>query len=294
MVVYHRRLPKFEYLVPKSMARAFFLLGLYKGNAKVIAGGTDLIPKLKRRETKTPEYIIDLKGIRGLDYIEYDIKDGLRIGPLATIHAIESSQVIKDKFSVLYEAAQSMASIQVRNRATLAGNICNAVPSADTAPALMTLDARLVLLSSDGERRVNIGEFFTGPNTTILATDEILGEIRIPTPSAQSRGKYIKLSPRSAMDLAVAGVAVMVTSDCGTCNDIKIALGAVAPTPMRAVKAENYIKGRSLTPEAIEKTAEIAGTECRPITDHRASKEYRCEMVKVLTKRAITQAIGDL
>jgi carbon-monoxide dehydrogenase medium subunit len=291
MVTFHRRLPKFDYLKPKTINEALALLSEHKGKAKLIAGGTDLVPKLKRREIESPEYLIDLKNIPDLDYIEYDWESGLKIGPLTTIHSLEASPVVKEKFSVLFDAVQSMASVQVRNKGTLAGNICNAVPSADTAPALLTLEAKLKLAGPKSERTVNIEEFFTGPSETVL-NGEILREIHIPSLPSNGRGKYLKLTPRSSMDLAIVGVAAVIIVDCGVCNDIRIALGAVAPTPMRARVAEGILRGQKLTRELIDEAAKHASRECRPINDHRASAEYRCEMVRVLTKRAIEQAIS--
>jgi carbon-monoxide dehydrogenase medium subunit len=290
MVVYHRRLPRFEYLVPQTVAEALSLLSRYKGKAKVIAGGTDVIPKLKRRETKAPEYIIDLKGLAGLDYIKYGEAKGLALGALVTIHAVETSPIIQQKFNVLFQAAQSMASAQVRNRGTIAGNICNAVPSADTAPALLTLEAKLKLVSQKTERIVNIEDFFTGPNETVLTDAEILQEIQVPNLTPNSRGVYLKLTPRRAMDLAIVGVAVLVILDGASCKDIRIALGAVAPTPIRAKQAEATIRGQRFSDTLVERAAEIAAAESSPIDDHRASAEYRREMVKVLTRRAIQQA----
>jgi carbon-monoxide dehydrogenase medium subunit len=293
MVVYHRRLPRFEYLAPRTVAEALSLLSRYKGKAKVIAGGTDVIPKLKRRETKAPEYIIDLKGLAGLDYIKYGEAKGLALGALVTIHAVETSPIIQQKFNILFQAAQSMASAQVRDRGTIAGNICNAVPSADTAPALLTLEAKLKLVSQKTERIVNIEDFFTGPNETVLTDAEILQEIQIPTPPPKNKGVYLKLTPRRAMDLAIVGVAVLVIPDGASGKDIRIALGAVAPTPIRAKQAEATIRGQRLSGKLIERAAEIAAAESSPIDDHRASAEYRREMVKVLTKRAINQAVSQ-
>jgi CO/xanthine dehydrogenase FAD-binding subunit len=292
MVTFYRRLPKFDYLAPNTIDEALSTLSQYKGRAKVMAGGTDILPKLKEREIKAPEYIIDLKGIPDLDYIKYDEVGGLSIGALATIHAVETSPIIQERFGVLFQAAESMASTQVRNRGTLAGNLCNAVPSADTAPALLTLEASLKLISQKGERTVNVKDFFTGPNETVLTDEEILREIHVPNLPPRSRGRYLKLTPRRSMDLAVVGVAVVVVAEDGICNDIRIALGAVAPTPIRARQAENMIRGQKLSDEVIEGAARIAAEECRPISDHRASAEYRTEMVKVLTKRAIQQAIS--
>jgi len=290
VVTFYRRLPKFNYLVPNTLDEALSLLARYKGKARVIAGGTDFIPKLKRREIGAPEYVIDLKGIPGLDKI-YDSNSGLSLGALVTIRAVETSALIGEKFSILAQATQSMASPQVRNRGTIAGNICNAVPSADTAPALLTLEARLKLISQKGNRTVNIEDFFTGPNQTALADEEILQEIQIPTPPPKSKGIYLKLTPRRAMDLAIVGVAVVVIPEDGVCKDIRIALGAVAPTPTRARRAEGILKGQRFSEKLIEKAAQAAADQSQPIDDHRASAEYRRDMVKVLTKRAIKQAI---
>lgn len=292
MVTFHRRLPKFDYLEPSTIDEALSMLSQYKGRAKVIAGGTDILPKLKRREIKAPEYIIDLKGIPGLDYIEYDEVGGLSLGALVTIHAVETSPIVQERFGVLFQAVESMASAQVRNRGTVAGNLCNAVPSADAAPALLTLKASLKLTSQKGERIVNVEDFFTGPQETVLTDEEILQEIRVPNLPPHSRGRYLKLTPRKSMDLAIVGVAAVVVVEDGICNDIRIALGAVAPTPIRARRAENMIKGQKLSDEVVERAAEIAAEECHPISDHRASAEYRCDMVKVLTRSAIQQAIS--
>ena len=176
-----------------------------------MAGGTDLVPRLKRREIKAPEYIIDLKGVPNLDYIKYEEDKGLKLGALATIRAVATSPIIQDKFSILFQAANSMASVQVRNRGTLAGNICNAIPSADTAPALLILGAKVKLINLKGERFVNAEDFFVGPGEAVLNDDEILGEIQVPNPPPQSRGVYLKLTPRRSMDLAIVGVAVVLT-----------------------------------------------------------------------------------
>ena len=292
MVTFYRRLPKFEYLAPKTIDEALSQLSRYNGKAKLIAGGTDLLPKLKRREIQAPEYIIDLEGIPNLDYIKYNEGVGLSLGALVTLRAVETSPIIQERFSVLFHAVESMASTQVRNRGTIAGNLCNAVPSADTAPALLTLEARLKLTSQKGDRIINIEDFFTGPSETILTSEEILQEIQVPELPPHSRGRYLKLTPRRSMDLAIVGVAVVVITEGDICNDIRIALGAVAPTPVRARQAENLVRGQKLTDEVIERTARTATEECRPISDHRASAEYRSEMVKVLTKRAINQAIS--
>ncbi|MFC2013674.1 FAD binding domain-containing protein [Chloroflexota bacterium] len=292
MVTFYRRMPKFDYLSPKTFDETLSLLSQYKGKARITAGGTDLLPKMKRREIKAPEYIIDLKGVPGLDYIKYDEAGGLRIGALTTIHDIETSPVIHENFVVLSQAVYSMASRQVRSRGTLTGNICNGVPSADTAPALLTLEARLKIVSLKGERIVNIGDFFTGPCETVLTDEELLLEIQVPSLPPNSRGVYLKLTPRTSMDLAIVGVAAVLISKDGVCEDVRIALGAVAPTPIRARRAEDVIRGQSFNDGVIERAAQVASEESRPIDDHRASAEYRREMVKVLVRRAINQTIS--
>ncbi|MBI2953082.1 MAG: xanthine dehydrogenase family protein subunit M [Chloroflexi bacterium] len=292
MVTFYRRLPKFDYLAPQSIEEALALLSRYQGSAKVIAGGSDVVPKLKRRAMKGIDYIVDLKGISGLDYISYD-GAGLKLGPLATVRAVERSDVVLETFPMLAQAAESMASPQVRNRGTVVGNICNAVPSADMAPSLLTLDAKVSVVSEKGSRTVAIQDFFTGPTKTVLSADEIVTGIEIPNPPANSRGKYIKLTPRRAMDLAVVGVAVMVTPENGICKDLRIALGAVSPTPIRVAQAESILKGNKFSDELIDQVAEAAAEGCRPISDHRASAEYRRDMVRVLTRRAIRELLSD-
>lgn len=264
----------------------------YAGKGALLAGGTDLMPKLKRREIEAPGCLIDLKGIPDLAYISNAEGDGLRIGALATLRAIETSALIQATYGILSQTASSMASVQIRNRGTVAGNLCNAVPSADTAPPLLALDATAKLMSQKGERIVPLDDFFIGPNKTVLSDDELLVEIQVPRVLPHSRGVYLKLTQRSSMELAVVGVAVMVSARNGVCENIKIALGAVAPTPMRAKRAEAVLRGQHFSEELIEHTARTAAEESRPIDDHRATQEYRRDMVEVLVKRAVIETIS--
>jgi CO/xanthine dehydrogenase FAD-binding subunit len=292
MVTFYRRLPRFEYVQPSSIDEALSLLARHEGEARLLAGGTDLLPKMKRREIKAPKYVIDLKGIPDLDHIDSDDEKGLSLGALTTIHAIETSPVIQQRFNILAQATSTMAAPQVRNRATLAGNICNAVPSADSVPPLLALEARLKLMSQKGERILALEDFFTGPNETVLTGVELLAEIQIPPVPSNSRGIYLKLSPKRSMDLATVGVAALVINEDGYCKDIRVALGAVAPTPIRAKKAEGILRRQRFSGELIERTAQTAAEESQPIDDHRASADYRREMVETLVRRAITQAIS--
>lgn len=292
MVVFYRRLPRMDYMRPDKIDEVLDLLAEGEtGKYCIYAGGTDVIPKIKKRIMASPHVLVDLKGVKGLDYVEYDEVEGLRIGSLATVRSVAESSVIKEKYSILSQAAGSIASIQIRNRATIAGNICNAVPSADSAPALVTLDAELECISKRGERTIRINEFFKGLDMTLLEPDEILKEIHIPVLNKNAKGIYIKLSPRSRMDLAVVGVAVLGAVENGLFEDIRIGLGAVAPTPLRALKAEALLAGAKTDEKSIDDAAKMAASESKPIDDHRASAEYRRMMVEVLVRRGLKKII---
>lgn len=292
MVTFYRRLPKFDYLKPQSLDELLDLLGHSgKGKYKVYAGGTDIIPKLKSRLISAPEILINLKGIPDLDYVSYDVENGLQIGALATIQSVVSSTNIADNFPALFQAARSIASIQVQNRGTIAGNICNAVPSADSAPALLCYNAHLISVSNGGERVIKIEDFFKEPGKTALEHDEILKSIHIPPAPEKSYSVYIKLTTRKRMDLAIVGVAIVISLEEGIVNHIRIGLGSVAPTPMRAVKAESLLLGEEASDEAIGAAARQAADDSKPIDDHRATAEYRKMMVEVLVKRAIKRAV---
>ena len=199
---------------------------------------------------------------------------------------------MKEKYGILAQAAHKLGSHQVRNLATIGGNLCHAAPSAETASPLIALGASVKLRSVGGERSMLLEEFFKGPGKTALQAGEVLTEIQIPNSLPRTAGVYIKHSIRKAMDLAIVGVAVVVTGGEGNgiCSDVKIALGAVAPTPIRAKQAEATVRGKKVEDVLIEEAAQIASKEAKPISDVRASAEYREEMVKVLTKRAFTQA----
>lgn len=292
MATFYRRLPRFDYTSPDNLEDVLAVITGKKANGfRLYAGGTDVIPKLKKRLIAVPEVLIDLKGIKGLDYIEYDSKKGLRIGALASVRSVAESAVVNEHFPILSEAAGSIAACHIQNRATLVGNICNAVPSADSAPALLTLEASVLCVNANGERVVPVREFFAGPNETILKDDELVKEVRIPNLPLGGKGKYIKLSTRRKMDLAVVGVAVVIVMEGGICKEIRIGLGAVAPTPIRAKKAEEILAGQNVTDELIEECSQVAASESKPIDDHRASAHYRKAMVGVLVKRAIHQSV---
>ena len=292
MVRFNRRLPRFDYVRPNSLGEA---LDLLKGNAdnkvQVYAGGTDVIPRMKARLSPAPRILMDLKGISALDYISYDRAKGLRIGALASIASVANDAAVRERFAILAQGAHSIASTQVQNRGTIAGNICNAIPSADSVPALLCLEARLTLASSRGERSVGIQEFFTGLRQTVLLGDELLTEIQVPAMPDGGRGAYIKLSTRSRMDLAMVGVGVVVAVQGGLFRDARIGLGSAAPTAIRARRAEAVLNGAAVDAQAIAAAGRLAAEESSPRSSHRASAEYRRLMVEVLVKRALGQAL---
>lgn len=284
---------RFEYLKAFSIEQAISFLVTYKGAAKLLAGGTDLIPELQN-DSLAPEFLVDIKGISGLDAIRYD-GDSLCLGALTTIRAIETSPLILSSkpFDMLAQAAATLGSVQVRNRATIGGNLCHASPSADMAPALLALEASLRFRGPAGTRTVPVSEFFTGPKETVVGHDEIMTEVRIPRPqSSRTAGVYIKHSPRGAMDLAIVGVAAVVSmsTDGATCSAIRIGLGGVAPTPVRARRAEAALEDKRPDDTLVETASKIASGDCSPISDVRGSAEYRRAMVSVLAGRSIKEA----
>ncbi|MDP2663174.1 MAG: FAD binding domain-containing protein [Dehalococcoidia bacterium] len=281
---------RFEYLEASTIKEAVSLLSRYREEATAIAGGTDLVVQMRYGDL-APKYLINLKTIRGLDYISEE-SGGLRIGALATIRAVETSPLIKERFGVLAQAAHLLGSVQVRNLATIGGNLCHAAPSADTAPPLLALGAKAKLTGPDGTRTLPLEDFFEGPSKTALKEGEILIELQAPTPAPRSGGVYLKHSIRRAMDIAFIGTAVVVemANGHGICKDIRIALGAVAPVPMRALKAEAHLRGKKLEEGLLREAGEIASQECNPISDIRCSAEHRREIVKVFVRRATQQA----
>ena len=289
---YLRKLPKFNYVEAKTVEEACSLLSQYKSEAGVIAGGTDLLVSMKMRRV-TPKHVISLRTIPNLDYIHFADREGLRIGAMATLYDIESLAVIRERFPVLADAASKIANPQIRNMGTIGGNLCNAAPSADMAPPLIALGAKLKIQGLKGERVIPLEEFFVGPGDSTLQPDEILTEIQVLNPPPGTQALYLKVPARTAIDIAVVGVTALVTLDSKHTHiiDVRIVLGAVAPTPIRAYEAEAIMKGKAIDRHLIERAAQAAADEARPISDIRGSASYRKEMVKVLTNRAIRQLV---
>ncbi len=279
----------FEYFAPTTLAEAVSLLSQYGGDAHALAGGTDLLIRMKRKQWMA-RVVVSLRRVPGLREISLDGE--LHLGALVTLNDLIYSPIIREHFPVLAYTASKMAGVQVRSLATVGGNLCNASPAADTAPPLIALNARVVIVGKDGERVVPLDEFFVGVGKSVLAPDEVLREILVPRLDDSMRASYMKLEHRAAMDIAIVGVGVWVNSQQSTvnsqqCEDVRIVLGAVAPTPIRARQAEEILRGKELTEERIREAARVAATECKPIDDVRGSAWYRREMVEVLTRRQL-------
>ena len=287
-----RYLKRFEYAEPSTLDEAVVLLKNSKGEAKVLAGGTDLLVKMKGK-TLTPKCLINLKKIHTPDLrsVTVTAKGDVSIGCLATLESLQDSVLIRDTAKVLSDTAQRMASPQVRTIATLGGNLCNAAPSADMAPPLIAIDAEVKLYGPRGERFVKLEDFFLNPGQTALQEGEILAEVIIPQISPGSRTTYQKLTLREAMDIATVGVASTLKMKNRRCEVAKIVLGAVAPRPLRALKAEKLLMENELSENLVYQAARTAAAESQPISDIRGSEDYRREMVEVLVRRVIQAVV---
>ena len=277
-----------EYFEPKTISDALSLLAKHGAEAKIIAGGTDVMVDIKYKEE--PGCLVNIKKIPGLDGIREN-GGSLHIGALATIRDVETSAVVRDKLPVLWESSHQFASLQIRNTATIGGNICRASPSGETLTPLLVLEAKGKLAFADGERTEPFSAFFQGPGKCSVGAKGLLTEIEVPYPAAGSRGVYLKHAVRGAMDIAMVGVAVLITPDASknSLQDVRIGLGAVAPTPLRATNTEALLRGKPLSGALLKEAAAMAASESSPISDQRSSAEYRRWIVEALTRRGLEQ-----
>jgi carbon-monoxide dehydrogenase medium subunit len=287
-----RRPLELQYSEPPTLKEAFTILTRDQG-ARILAGGTDVIVSMREGKI-APSHIVNIKRISGLDRIGPSTRGGLSIGALATIGSVETSAIVRNAFPMVAEAAHQLGSLPVRNRATVGGNLCNSSPSADMAPPLIALGAIAKISGPKGKRSVKLEDFFTGPGKTLLSKTEIITEIRIPTPPKDSFSAFLKHGPRQCMDIATVNAALLVTMKGKLCEDARIVLGAVAPIPMRAKKAEAEIRGKPIDDAAVRRVAEIAAHECVPISDVRGSANYRRQIVDVLVRRLFGKAMGSI
>jgi CO/xanthine dehydrogenase FAD-binding subunit len=280
---------RFELALPRNVDEVVRVLSDRGPDAKLLAGGTDLLPQMKNGLLK-PACVVDLSGVERVRILEADPR-GLHVGAAVSARALERDATTQRTYTSLAESGALVGSVQIRNLATLGGNLCNAAPSADMAPPLLALDAEAVIAGPKGERRMPIADFFTGVRRTVLAPDEILLELVVPTPGPRSGGQYLRHTPRRELDIAVVGVASQLTLSDGVCSKARIALAAVAPVPLRARAAEQALEGKPVTAEAIERAAELAVGVAKPISDQRGSADYRRHLVRVLTRRTLRTAL---
>jgi aerobic carbon-monoxide dehydrogenase medium subunit len=279
----------FEYFSPRTLDEAVALLKKLGPEAKLLSGGQSLIPMMKLRLV-SPEYIVDINRIPGLDYVSEN--DGqLRIGALAREHQIESSETVKSRFPILADTAKVIADPLVRSQATVCGNLAHGDPANDHPATMLALGATVVATGPKGQREIAIEDFFPGLFTTALEPEEILTEIRIPFPPPRSGGAYLKLE-RKVGDFATAGVAVQITLDeAGACKRAGLGLTNVGLTPIKAKQTEAFLTGKKLDAAAIQQAAELAASESQPMDDIRGSAEYKRDLVRVLAARALATAL---
>lgn len=275
---------EFEYVRPKDLNEALHVMALYRETAGVLAGGTDVIARLKDNLAR-PEVVVDIKGIEGLNRIGLK-KDILSIGSLVTFADIIASPLVKKRCPLLREASLTVASTGVRNRATVAGNICSAVPSADSAPVLAVYDAEVLVKNLKGSRRVSIHDWFAGPRKTVLASDEIALAVELTLPKPKTGGCYAKLSRYEGEDLAQGGIAVLALAG----DTYRVAACALGPKPARCPRTEAVLTGKKLTGQVLSRAKETILKEISPITDIRSTGEYRSHMAAVMLGRALQAA----
>lgn len=276
---------------PKTLDEALVLIDKYQENGLLMEGGSEVIPNMKSLVV-TLDHIISLKHIPEFFYLRYTPGEGLHIGPSTTLTKIEYDPDVQRVYPSLYQGIHGMSNTAIHNISTVTGNICYAVPSADTAAPLLTLEAVLSVKSVDGERKVPIGELFAGVRRTTLKKNEIVTDIFVPEPDPKAVMAYYKNPCRKALDLAIAGVATYVVMDGDVCRDARIAMSAVAVVPKRAFEAEAMLKGQVLTDELINAAAEHAALhECSPISDIRASADYRRELVRLSVRDGVMLAL---
>ena len=279
---------EFEYFKPESIEGIIELLLKYKGKARLLAGGTDLVVRIKDG-LEFPEAVIDIKGLTELGKLEFK-NNRLFIGSLVTFNDLIDSKVVEEKFPLLWESSKTVASMGIRNRATIVGNICSAVPSLDSGPALLVYEANVVVKGSEGERIIPILDWFLGPRKTALNADEFVYGITISLPEKKNGGSYVKLGRYNGEDLAQVGLGILALEG----NEYRLAFCAVGPLPGRAKKIEALLNGKSLTDSLIEEAKNLVPEEISPITDVRATKEYRLHVAKIMFERGIKAAVERL
>jgi carbon-monoxide dehydrogenase medium subunit len=282
----------FDYQAPTTVTEAVELMAKHKGAARPLAGGTDLIDQI-RVGRLAPGLLVDVKKLKELNILSADAA-GLRVGAAVPLYKIYGNDTVNKEYSALSDSCQIIGGIQIQSRASLGGNLCNSGPAADSTPAMIALGGVCVIAGSKGNREVPVEVFCTGPGKNVLEPGELLVEIRFPKPAAQSGSHYRRMIPRNEMDIAVVGVGASVVLDGSGQNIVsgRVALGAVAATPLFAKSASDLLAGQPATDATLDKAAEAARSLAAPITDMRGTREYRIHVTGVLVKRVLQAAIA--
>ncbi len=275
-----------QYEAPSTLEQALKLLSSFGEKARPLCGGTDILIQM-RAGTRRPEHLVDVKQIPELRNLSFDRKTGLRLGAAVACTDVYENPTVLERYPGLAEAAHLIGSLQIQNRASVGGNLCNGSPAADTTPALIVLGAVAKIAGARGTREVGCENFVVSPGRTVMQPGELLVELLVPVPRPHSSDAYLRLIPRNEMDIAVAGVGASVTLDGEKCLAARIALAAVGPTPILASKAADALIGKKFDETAIASAAELAIAASSPIDDMRGTAEYRRHIVGVLTRRAL-------
>jgi carbon-monoxide dehydrogenase medium subunit len=281
-------LPKFDYFAPQTLQETFELLEKHGREAKLLAGGTDLIVSLRAREQR-PKSLIDIKGVKELHELSFDEKRGLVVGAAVNLNKLIHYEAASKNYPLLNEAVSTIGDYEIRNRATLVGNICNGSPAADSAPALLVLEANVNIASQRGKRTIPLREFYTGVKKTALANNELVTSVTVPTPPKGYRGGYLKGRRTVGEDLTIVGVGGLVAPVSKGGKSVRLAYASVAPTPVRALEAEKVFESNKPLGDLLEQAMPIVRKTVSPISDVRGGKDYRANLVEVLTRRLIRQ-----
>lgn len=291
-MIYLRRLPKFEFVRPGTLDEVRSLMAATAdGEAMLLAGGTDAVLQMRRRE-RTPRCVVGLKSVAELDFVREEADGSLSIGAMTSLHGLLSAASVRRRWGVLAEAAAQIGGRELRNVATVGGNVAGALPCADMPPSLMALDAQVKLGSRGGDRWLPLEQFYPAFSQTAAAAGELVTEIRVPRPAPFTGGAYLKYHDRHSMDMTVVGVSAVVTLDepRGMVRDVRLALANSAPTTFRARAAERVLVGRRPSEAAIAETADAACRDADPRTSWRANRDYRMVLIRTLAARAIAAA----
>lgn len=291
----HPALPEFEYIRPSSLAEASDFLAHHSNTARPFLGGTDVFVRM-RDGFITPEFLVDVKNLDGTNQLRFDPQAGLTIGAAVNMNRVIASPHVQTVYPLLAEACRSVASYQLRTRATIIGNICNASPAGDTIGACLVFGGVMHIHGVDGLRQEPLAKFFQGPGKTTLKPGDIVTTIHFPIPPHGCAGKYLKLGRNQLSDLSIVGVTALGYKDptCASSYHFRLALASVAPVPLMPAEVETYLANHTITPDAIQEAAQLAYEACAPIDDVRGSARYRRQMVRNLSTKALTEVWKNL